>query len=207
MNDFLQNNLLLIVLILLVIILFLMAIISFFLIKFLISNKELAKSQPPPQTFTQPTENFSSEEQSNVKKLKQVSSELIVEKFFCENHPETPSSGACLICEDVFCEKCLIEHEGLYFCKEHFKTFVNNKWTQITDVKTTPSTPEDGLFIYNFKKQIWVDKEIPSFVLTHYKINIEHDYIESYIQLNVIESKATELKNEIEEYKLNSKRH
>ncbi len=208
MSEIIQNNLLFIVIFLLLIILLLMVLIAIVLVKLMLSSKDKPVSQQ--FTVTEAVDVNSKKEDlknTSLKKIKEISQEIVVEKFFCENHPETPSSGTCLICEDVFCEKCIIEHESLYFCKEHFKVFVNNKWKQITDIKTTPSTPEDGLFIYNFKKQIWKDRDIPSFVLTHYKINIEHDYIESYIQLNVIESKADDLKLEIEEFKTQSSRN
>ncbi len=199
MNNLLQDNLIFIVLFLLLIILLLMTVMAIVLVKLLLSSKDKKETA---KVVTPEIIKPSSLKEEALSRFKKISQEQVVEKYFCENHPETPSSGTCLICEDVFCEKCIIEHESLYFCKEHFKTFVNNKWKQITDVKTTPSTPEDGLFIYHFKKQIWIERELPSFVLTHYKINIEHDFIESYIQLNVIESKADDLKNEIEEFKL-----
>jgi hypothetical protein len=118
----------------------------------------------------------------------------IIEKYNCHKHKDQPTVGACLICEDVFCENCLIEHEGMFFCKDHFKTYANNKWKQITDLKTNANTPEDGLFIYDFKRKMWSKKSIPSFVLTHYKINVEDDLIESYIQLYVREEDEADFK-------------
>lgn len=199
MNTFLQDNLYAIILFLLFIILLLIALIGIVLVKLLLTKNE------QPQAMAQPTV----EKERPVlvpvietpAKIRKLAEETVVEKYYCENHPDVPSTGACLICEDVFCEQCLIEHEGLYFCKEHFKIFASNKWKQITDVKTTPNTPEDGLYIYHFKRHLWKDKKIPSFVLTHYKINIEEDFIESFIQLNVVEEKAEELLADIEKFK------
>jgi hypothetical protein len=66
---------------------------------------------------------------------------------------------------------------------------------------TTPDTPELGLYIYNFKRELWLKKSIPSFVMTHYKINIDNDYIESFIQLNVREDDVEKLILELENYK------
>lgn len=189
MNIFLQNNLYAIVLFLLFIILLLIAIIGIVLVKILFTKPPVQS----PSAFVPINE--------IPKKIKKLSEEYVQEKYFCENHSSVPSVGGCLICEDVFCEQCLIEHESLYFCKEHFKTFANNKWKQITDTRTTPSTPEDGLYIYHFKRHIWKDQKTPSFVLTHYKINIEEDFIESFIQLNVIEENAEELLIDIEKFK------
>ncbi|MBC7539877.1 MAG: hypothetical protein H7281_13730 [Bacteriovorax sp.] len=133
-------------------------------------------------------------------KLKLVE-EPIVEKYYCIHHKEAPSVGSCLICEEVFCVDCLVDHESMHFCKEHFRTYANFKWKQITDTRTTPDTPEDGLYIYNFKRDLWLNKTIPSFVMTHYKINIENDYIESFIQLNVREDDVDKLILELEKYK------
>lgn len=198
MNTFLQDNLYAIILFLLFIILLLVALIGLVIIKLLLNNKNEVIVKTEPAVKERPVLVPVVETPAKIKKL---SEESVVEKYYCENHPDIPSVGSCLICEDVFCEQCLIEHDSLYFCKEHFKTFANNKWKQITDVKTTPNTPEDGLYIYHFKRHIWKDKQIPSFVLTHYKINIEEDFIESFIQLNVVEDRAEELQAEIEKFK------
>lgn len=202
MNNFLQENLFALVLFLLIIILLLIAIIAIVLVKLLLSAKDQKSFSPVIVPTVLPTTESPAPRSGEIlSKIKKLAEEHVTESFFCKNHPDNASIGACLICEDVFCEKCLIESDGLCFCKDHFKTFVNNKWSQITDVKTTPATPEEGMFIYQYKRQIWRDRDVPSFVLTHYKINIEHDYIESYIQLNVITSKAEDLKTEIESFR------
>lgn len=190
MNNFLHENLFAIIIFLLLIILLLIALIGIVLVKLLLNPKVNRETPVKTAPIEAPTI-----------QIKKLSEENVSEKFFCENHPEVASVGGCLICEEVFCEKCLVEHENMYFCKEHFKTFANNRWKQITDVKTTPNNPEDGLFIYHFKRHIWKNKQSPSFVLTHYKINIEEDFIESFIQLNVLESEAEKLTDEIEKFK------
>ena len=180
------------------VILLLITIIGIVLLKILLKKSKVQSSEHALIEKMQPE---IMNPNDNYIKIKNLSEESILEKFYCENHPDIPSVGGCLICEDVFCEKCLIEHESLYFCKEHFKTFANNKWKQVTDTRTTPNTPEDGLYIYHFKRHIWKVQNIPSFVLTHYKINIEEDYIESFIQLNVVEDIAEELIADIEKFK------
>ncbi|MBY0416368.1 MAG: hypothetical protein K2Q18_19490, partial [Bdellovibrionales bacterium] len=195
MNNFVQENLYAIILFLLLLVLMLIAIIGIVIVKLLLSAKKETNTWPVTLA-PQP------ESQLDLKsKFKKLSEETVVEKYYCENHPDEPSVGSCLICENVFCEKCLIEHEGMFFCKEHFRVFANNKWKQITDVRTTPHTPEEGLYIYHFKRHIWKEEKIPSFVLTHYKINIEEDFIESFIQLNVIESDAENLLHGMNKFK------
>ena len=198
MNIFLQENFYTIMIFMMFIILLLIVIIGIVLIKILLKKAKVQINLPVPIETVKPVAVNASE---NFIKIKRLSEETIIEKFYCTNHSDIPSIGGCLICEDVFCEKCLIEHDSLYFCKEHFKTFANNKWKQVTDTRTTPNTPEEGLYIYHFKRHIWRDKKIPSFVLTHYKINIEEDFIESFIQLNVVEEKAEEITTDIENFK------
>ena len=199
MNTYLQENIYAIILSMMVVILILITIIGIVLLKILLKKSNMQSTENAPGEKFQPTLTSSNEKAA---KIKNLSEEVVFEKFYCENHPDIPSVGACLICEDVFCEKCLIEHDSLYFCKEHFKTFANNKWKQVTDTRTTPNTPEDGLYIYHFKRHIWKDQNIPSFVLTHYKINIEEDFIESFIQLNVVEDNAEKLLADIEKFKV-----
>jgi len=188
MSSFLQENIYAIILFLLLLVLVLIAFIGLVLVKLLLNSKE--KNHPTKAS-----------EPIVLNPIAKLAEDKVVEKYFCHNHPDLPSIGSCLICEDVFCEQCLIEHEGLYFCKDHFRTFASNKWKQITDVRTTPHTPEDGLYIYHFKRHLWIDRKKPSFVLTHYKINIEEDFIESFIQLNVVEDEAEKLADEIEKFK------
>lgn len=163
MNQFLQNNLFTLIVFLLLIILLLIGVLSFVVIKLLTQKNT-------------PTEKPIISESKNTP---------VIEKYVCHNHKDQPTIGACLICEDVFCENCLIEHDGMFFCRDHFKTYAANRWIQITDLKTTPNTPEEGMHIYEYKRLQWNKKNIPSFVLTHYKINVEEDLIESYIQLHV----------------------
>lgn len=192
MNEFLQNNLITIIVFLLLIILVLIGLIGFVLVRLL-----LQKENKPQPVVVAPVVQEPIIVNTKKSHLAKYVEEPVVEKYFCNNHPEAQSIGSCLICEDVYCEKCLVEHEGLYFCKEHFKIFANNKWQQITDVKTTPDTPIDGLYVYHFKRKIWKENNVPAYILTHYKINIENDFIESFIQLYVREQEADKLSNDI----------
>jgi hypothetical protein len=190
MNQLLQNNLISIIVFLLLLIFVLMGTLIFILFR-LATKKESS------------TPNFSEApiaQKILVEKPKKFP-EIITEKYYCIHHSEAPSVGSCLICEEVFCVDCLVDHESMHFCKEHFRTYANFKWKQITDTMTTPDTPELGLYIYNFKRELWLKKSIPSFVMTHYKINIDNDYIESFIQLNVREDDVEKLSLELENYK------
>lgn len=113
----------------------------------------------------------------------------VEESFFCKNHKDEASVGSCLICEEVFCKECLSEIDGLSFCKEHATIYVSTSWRKISDIKTTPQSPEEGIVAWEKKRQVWKSLNIPSYIVTHYKINIEDDFIESYVQLHVPEGK------------------
>ena len=190
MNQFLQTNLIPIIVFLILLIFVLMGSMIFILFRLLTKKEIVPESKPETPISKNPS--F-----LDLKKTE----ELVVEKYYCIHHSDAPSVGACLICEEVYCVDCLVDHESMHFCKEHFRTYANYKWKQITDTMTTPDTPEDGLYIYNFKRELWLNKNIPSFVMTHYKINIENDYIESFIQLNVREDDVEKLILALEKYK------
>lgn len=106
----------------------------------------------------------------------------IKEEFYCLNHPEEMSSGVCDICEKAFCAHCLKNHKNLHFCPEHLQIFLSAKWDIVTTVKTNPDETTEGVRLYHIKHDLWKDG-IPSYLETQYKINIENDFIESFVAL------------------------
>lgn len=121
--------------------------------------------------------------------------------FYCQNHPQDHAVGVCAICSESFCEECIKEHDGLTFCQTHFREYLENEWVELEEVMTTPDTPETALHIYDFKKDIWKEETTSSIVSTHYKINIENDFIESYVKLLVKKDDSEELGNKLKAYK------
>jgi len=117
----------------------------------------------------------------------------------CKVHEESRAVNVCAICSDQLCELCVREDENIVFCPEHFKTYVDHKWVEITNIRTTPSTPEASAHVYDFKKKIWKSEGKPSFVVTHYKIDIDNDQIESYVKLMVREEEEKELVTQLKE--------
>ncbi len=128
--------------------------------------------------------------------------ELSQTEGFCTNHSDIIAQGTCAICGDLFCETCLKTYEMLHFCSEHYQTFINHTWVEVETIKTSPSDPEGGLALYSYKEKMWREFKIPSYILTHYKIDIENDLIESHIKLYAKDSdqltfqKPTNLKRE-----------
>lgn len=124
-------------------------------------------------------ENLSPEDRKLIRKIKDP---LVNEP--CHEHRDQLGQGVCAICNIVLCEECVKEHDGLNFCIEHFRTYLEHDWEGVETIMTTPDTPEVALPLYHFKNSIWQD-EIPSIIRTHYRINIEQDIIESHVSLMV----------------------
>lgn len=105
--------------------------------------------------------------------------------------------GLCSICEKELIENDYFNVDSLHLCREHFDVYTQNDWVAITNEKTTSETPEKGVYIYNFKKNIWNDDKIPTFILCEYKIDVERDIIETYVQLHVQKEIEEDLKSKI----------
>ncbi len=116
-----------------------------------------------------------------------------VSPHYCLNHPSDHAAGVCAICQNAFCEECIKEHVGHSFCEAHFRLFLSHEWDEIDTIKTTPDIPESALPLYDFKDQLWKEEEVPSILTTHYKINIEGDFIESYVKLVVRKEEHSDL--------------
>ncbi|WP_290733482.1 hypothetical protein [Halobacteriovorax sp. JY17] len=121
----------------------------------------------------------------------------------CKNHENQHSVGICAICEEEFCVNCLKQIDKVNLCPEHFNTFADNIWHPITNQRTTPDEPEHGVYIYKFKQHLWKDKGVPSYIINEYKIQVENDHIETYVQLHVKEGDRDTLTKQIEEFKGN----
>jgi hypothetical protein len=124
-----------------------------------------------------------------------------IEAMACVNHHEEQARGVCCVCNESFCETCLKEYDGLNFCSPHFRLYLGHEWVKIEEIKTTPDTPESALSIYEFKKNCWKENEVPSIISTHYKINIEGDFIESYVCLLVRKEEEKELEEIYQQFK------
>lgn len=74
---------------------------------------------------------------------------------------------------------------------------MKNNWNEVLTIKTSTADPEQGVRLYEVKKKLFEQDEIPTYVETHYKINIDQDYIETYLVLFAIEDKVNELKEKL----------
>ena len=117
----------------------------------------------------------------------------------CEFHEDVKAVNVCAICGSQICEHCVREDENIVFCPDHFKTYVDHKWVEITNIRTTADTPEASAHVHEFKKKIWKKESTPTFIVTHYKIDLENDQIESYVKLMVREEEESELLKRLKE--------
>jgi len=134
--------------------------------------------------------------ESNMIQLKSRQKEKQIE-YFCTNHDTIEGVGNCSICSDTFCDKCLKNLDNLNFCPEHFRLYNENDWEEIYSVISNSDTPEKGVALYEFHTHKWKESKTPSYIMTHYKINLHEDIIESYVKLYVIKENCEELKTEL----------
>lgn len=118
-------------------------------------------------------------------------------ELFCPNHSEEPGEVNCAICDHLFCWACIKPFKTMHFCKEHLPLLMKNNWNEVLTIKTSTADPEQGVRLYEVKKKLFEQDEIPTYVETHYKINIDQDYIETYLVLFAIEDKVNELKEKL----------
>ena len=102
-------------------------------------------------------------------------------ELFCPNHPAEPGEVSCGICDRLFCRVCIKPYKNLHFCREHMPLIMNHEWVEVLTVKTSTQDPEEGVRLYDEKKRIYQDLDIPTFIETHYKINVDQDFIETYL--------------------------
>jgi hypothetical protein len=177
-------------LILIVITLFLLVIIVGFLtvliFKMFRDNKSGFESPAIPPTGEAPHPDISKadyhpailERLKGLEKIKPRRADL-----FCPNHTEEPGETMCAICDKIYCKACIKPFKSLHFCKEHIPMIMRYDWDEVVTIKTSTHDPEQGVRLYDVKKEIFEKDDIPTYVETHYKINVDQDYIETYLVL------------------------
>ena len=120
-------------------------------------------------------------------------------ELFCPNHTDEPGEVTCAICDKLYCKACIKPFKTMHFCKEHLPLIMRHDWDEVLTIKTSTADPERGVRLYDVKKQIFETKNIPTYVETHYKINVDQDYIETYLVLYAIKENAESVKETFNE--------
>jgi hypothetical protein len=114
--------------------------------------------------------------------------------LFCPNHPEEPGETLCAICDKLYCRQCIKPYKSMHLCKEHLPLVMTNDWHEVITIKTSTTDPEHGVRLFDEKKVLFERDHIPTYVETHYKINVDQDYIETYLVLYSLEENLVDLK-------------
>ena len=143
----------------------------------------LFQQKLPPQK-PQPTEpetdpNYHPDIMKRMKEIERLKPKR--SDLFCPNHPDEPGETTCAICDKLYCKACIRPFKTLHFCKEHLPLIMKNDWEEVFTLKTSTHDPEEGVRLYDAKKRLFEEKHIPTYVETHYKINVDQDYIETYL--------------------------
>lgn len=122
--------------------------------------------------------------------------------LFCPNHPEEPGEVTCAICDRLYCKSCVRPFKTMHFCKEHLPLIMKHEWEEILTLKTSTTDPEQGVKLYDIKKHLFEKENITTYVETHYKINVDQDYIETYLVLFGIREEVQALKEKFSQIQL-----
>ncbi len=141
----------------------------------------LIKNQKKEIPETLPTEGQPGYHPLALERLKEAQKIQKRSHLFCPNHPEEPGETSCGICDKLFCQSCSKPFKTLHFCREHLPLVMNHQWEEVMTVKTSTQDPEHGVRVYDVKKDIFEKEDLPTYVETHYKINIDQDRIETYL--------------------------
>lgn len=164
----------------------LLGVLVFFILRIVREDRKQSTDSSASRTYHPEIEGRIQE----LKNLRPVSRDL-----FCPNHPDEPGEASCAICGDLFCKACIRPFKSLHFCKEHLALIMRHDWVEVLTLRTSTTDPEEGVRLYDRKKEIFQNNGLPTYVETHYKIDVDSDHIETYLKLFAIEDQATEIKD------------
>lgn len=118
-------------------------------------------------------------------------------ELFCPNHPDEPGEASCAICDKLFCKACIKPFKTLHFCREHLPLVMNHEWEEVLTLKTSTHDPEHGVQLFDSKKRLFENLNLPTYIETHYKINVDQDYIETYLVMFSIKENMEVVKSNL----------
>ncbi|HXH73968.1 MAG TPA: hypothetical protein VNJ08_03335 [Bacteriovoracaceae bacterium] len=120
--------------------------------------------------------------------------------LYCPNHSDEPGEASCAVCDKLYCKACIRPYKSLHFCREHLQLIMRHDWEEVVTIKTSTHDPEEGVRLYDLKKELFEKEDLPTFVETHYKINVDHDYIETYLVVYAIKEKLPAAKEKFQKF-------
>lgn len=120
--------------------------------------------------------------------------------LFCPNHTEEPGEVMCAICDKLYCKACIKPFKTMHFCKEHLPLVMRHDWEEVLTLKTSTHDPEQGVRLYDVKKEVFHKDGLATYVETHYKINVDQDYIETYLVVFAIKEELERAKETFSQF-------
>ena len=103
----------------------------------------------------------------------------------CITHKESRATGSCQICDLTYCGECMENYRNILLCSKHHQLAQKANWISIKTVKLSSLDPKEGISLQEIKETLWQQENLPAYIITHYRINIEKDLIESHMDLYV----------------------
>jgi hypothetical protein len=188
-----ENTALILIIITLFLLVVILGILSFMIVKLLkdrsqqtnSSNNPAAKNDYHPEILARMKE---------AEVLRSKKSDL-----FCPNHSEEPGETVCAVCDKLFCRSCIKPFKSMHLCKEHLPLLMRHDWAEVLTLKTSTHDPEGGVRLYEQKKKIFEKYQIATYIETHYKINVDDDFIETFLVLFSIREEVEKAREKFEE--------
>lgn len=158
----------------------------------------------PSKSETQTPNNYHPDIASRISEAKKLKKNITKQSVFCPNHPEEVGETTCAICGKFFCKACLRPFKTMHFCKEHLGLVMKNEWEEVVTIKSSTEDPEAGVKLIETKQKWWDQDQLPTYIETHYKINIDDDYIETYLVLFSTKEQLAEVKQKVDQIDLSN---
>lgn len=117
----------------------------------------------------------------------------------CKTHLEKRATGGCQICEGTFCEECLEIYRNILLCPKHHQLAIKASWISVKTIRLSSENPQEGIKLQELKESVWKKENLPAYIITHYRINIESDVIESHMDLYVRRQDEDQFKEKLKD--------
>lgn len=160
------------------------------------------QAQPPTGEAAHPDVSKTQYHPAIVERMKEMEMLKAAKRadLFCPNHSEEPGETMCAICDKMYCKACIKPFKSLHFCKEHIPLVMRHDWDEVITLKTSTQDPEQGVKLYEVKKKMLENSDLPTYIETHYKINVDQDYIETYLVLFSIRENIQKVKDQLSNF-------
>lgn len=197
-----ENTALILIIVTLLLLVIIVGLLTMLIFKMFKQNQSI-QTQTPAATGEAPHPDISKdklhpailERMKELEKVKPKRADL-----FCPNHTDEPGETMCAICDQLYCRACIKPFKSLHFCKEHLPLIMRHDWDEVLTIKTSTHDPEQGVRLYDMKKEIFKKEHLPTYVETHYKINVDQDYIETYLVVYAQKEEVTNAKQKFTEF-------